>query len=180
MVQAERRLGLGIPTPTVEQQKERPQLTHEDMVDLVGENYQDLVNQKLRNLGHLREDEALVFNFPGYHNGSDALYAYEGKIGDHWVFVQYMRRNSRTTLHKHLSSQMQNFFEDYHVLNGEMAVITGKAGEPLTKTLLNEENPHFRVEPDTRHRVVTYEEPAYNLVVMPGSSHISRDQLHSD
>src|SRR3989344_6271857 len=88
-------------------------------------DYKNVVHERLYAIGVLAQGQTLDFNFPPIkHENSDGEYLFEGKIGDDWVFVYFMRPNKRTSPHKH-SHEKINVEEDYHLLKGKMFLYLG-------------------------------------------------------
>lgn len=162
-------------------------LIHEDLVNLVGPDYQEILDRKAVLSGLINEGESLLLNYPPSHAGSDGEYVFEGKIKEHWVFVYVLRnkpqvngesKKGRTSKHKHKHERLDEFVEDYYVLKGEMSLFLGE-GDLREKIILNEENDHTRVPVDTFHTAESSDTIAFVLVVNPNSSHIPREELHS-
>lgn len=183
---AESRIGVN---PDSLDQKSTPQvLTHEDLVNLVGEDYQEILDRRAVSAGLINEGETLPLNYPPPHTGSDGEYVFEGTIREHWVFVYYLRnklqangesKRGKTSGHRHKHDSLgDKFVEDYHLLRGEMSLFLGE-GHLQQRILLDEKNDHARVPVDTYHTAESSDTSAFVLVVMPNSSHISREELHS-
>ena len=163
-------------------------LTHEDLVGLVGEDYQGILDSSAVLLGLIKEGETLELNYPPPHVGSDAEYVFEGVIGKDWVFVYILRNKSqtngqlergRTSGHRHRHDSLgDEFVEEYHVVRGGMSLFLGE-GYRERIVLNDEENNHITVPADTFHTAESSDAPAFVLVVMPNSSHIPRQELHS-
>ena len=162
-------------------------LTHEDLVNSVGQDYQEILDRKAVSSGLINEGESLRLNYPPPHAGSDGEYVFDGIIQEHWVFVYVLRnkphangesRRGRTSEHRHKHKLLDEFAEDYYVLRGEMSLFLGEGGLQ-EKIVLGEENDHIRVPVDTLHTAESSDTIAFVLVVMPNSSHIPREELHS-
>jgi len=70
-------------------------LNHEDLVNLVGLDYQEILDRRAVSSGLINEGESLRLNYPPPHAGSDGEYVFEGIIQEHWVFVYVLRNNPR-------------------------------------------------------------------------------------
>ncbi len=159
-------------------------LTHEDLVRIVGLDYQEILDNKAVWLGLIAQGESLSPNHPPQHIGSDAEYIYEGVIKDHWVFVYVLRnrlggdgekKKGRTTGHRHNHPEVLSFVEDYHLLRGQMSLFLG---EEKREMVLNEEKNHFRIPPNTFHVAESSDSFAFILVDLPQTSHVPRSELH--
>ncbi len=183
---AERRVGVN--PDSLDQQPHSQGLTHEDLVNLVGSDYQELLDRKAISLNLINEGESLELNYPPPHIGSDGEYVFEGTINNKdWGFVYLLRNKSqesgeikkgRTSGHRHKHKLLDEFVEDYYVLRGEMSLFLGE-GDLQEKIVLSEKNDHIRVPVDTFHAAESFDTTAFVLVVMPNSSHIPREELHS-
>lgn len=161
-------------------------LTHEDLVNLVGPDYQQLVDSEALSLGIIEEGESLTLNFPPPHDGSDAEYAYEGIRGNAWVWIYLLRNKpaengeiikARTSEHRHLHADVGYFAEYYCILRGRMNIFLGK-GVFRKGIVLDKKNNHLRVPPNTFHSAESSDTPAFVLAYAPNTAHISREQLH--
>lgn len=179
--------GAGVNPDFLDQQPPSQVLAHEDLVNLVGLDYQEILDRRAVSSGLINEGESLRLNYPPPHAGSDGEYVFEGIIQEHWVFVYVLRnkpqvngesKKGRTSGHRHKHELLDEFVEDYYVLRGEMSLFLGKE-DLREKIVLGEENYSIRVPVDTFHTAESSDTIAFVLVVMPNSSHIPRKELHS-
>ncbi len=161
-------------------------LTPEDLVTVVGPDYQQLVDSEALSLGLIEEGESLLLNFPPPHDGSDAEYAFEGILGNAWVWIYLLRNKeagngeieeAQTSEHRHLHADVRHFAEYYRILKGRMKMFLGK-GEFKKEIVLDEENNHLKVPPNTFHSAKSSDIPAFVLAYAPNTSHIPREQIH--
>lgn len=155
--------------------QENQHLTEEDLVKIVGPDYDEILHQQLYACGILEMRQRLEFNFPEPHDGSDANYLYEGTIGNDWIFVYVLLPDGTTSSHKHRHKDIE-VTEEYHLLRGKMKLHLGEYGNYFEE--LTEENNSRTVPPEVRHRGSTDGSFAYVLVVMPNAGPIPRDRLH--
>src|SRR3989344_5566535 len=126
-------------------------LVHEDLVNLVGPDYQEILDRRAVSLGLINEGKSLELNYPPPHAGSGAGYVFEGVIGKDWVFVYVLRNKpqvngqlerGRTSGHRHSHDSLgEEFVEDYHVLRGGMSLFVGAGHRRIF--LNDEESNHF-------------------------------------
>ena len=168
-------------------------LTHEDLVNLVGPDYQQLIFKPLKYLKIVQDISELDFKSPtGRHerpNGqkSHGHYIVEQKIGNHRVYAYILKPEpnengepiGKTTEHKHEDYEIE-VLEHYLLLKGAMKLILDEedTGKNHIVELDSERNPYFLVKPRTYHHAEITDNVALVLVIMPDAAQIPDDRLH--
>jgi len=168
---AERRAGVN--PDSLDQKQPSQGLTHEDLVNLVGHNYQQLIFEPLKRLKIAHNISELEFKSPtGVHLNSDGNYIVEQIFGKHRVFAYRLGKGVRTSYHQHLVEL--NLSEHYFLLRGEMDLTVGGSVQRL-----DEKNNSTTVFPGNFHQGKSNADNTLVLVIMPDSSHIPYEQLHA-
>lgn len=168
-------------------------LVHEDLVNLVGPDYRQLIFKPLRFLGIVQDISELDFKSPTERherlNGqrSHGHYIVEQIIGNHRVYAYLLKPESnesgepvgRTSEHKHEHPEIE-VLEHYVLLEGAMTLTLEEedTGENYSIELDSERNPHFLVRPRIYHRAEITDGAALVLVIMPNAAQIPDDSLH--
>ena len=172
-----------------EDKKQAPQgLTHEDLVTLVGPDYQQLIFEPLKWLKIVQDISELEFKSPtGRHENSNGHYIIEQIIGNHRVYAYVLKPESRkdekpigkTSEHKHEDYEIEAL-EHYFLLRGAMSLCLNEEDQGIVQNveLSSEKNPHVLVRPRTYHQAEITENHALVLVVMPNAASIPEDRLH--
>ncbi len=188
---AERRTGVN--PDFLDQQPPSQGLTHEDLVNLVGSDYQQLIFKPLRYLKIVQDISELDFKSPtGKHERSNGQkshghYIVEQKIGNHRVYAYLLKPEpnengepvGKTLEHKHEDDEIE-VLEHYFLLKGAMKLILDEedTGKNQSIELDSERNPHFLVKPRIYHHSEITDNVALVLVIMPDAAQIPDDRLH--
>jgi len=168
-------------------------LIHEDLVQLIGSDYKELIFQPLKWLKVV--DHISQLNFKKQterhikQNGhkSDGHYILEQKINNHRVFAYILKPEpeengepiGRTSEHMH-SFEGREVVEHYFLLRGSMDLVMDNENEDSARVIQLESGrlSHLMVPPETYHQAEIVKDFALVLVVMPDTADIPDEQLH--
>lgn len=178
--------------PDAVENKANGSLTHEDLIELVGSDYRELVFKPLNWLKIADDISQLNFkNLTERHvkqNGhkSDGHYILEQKINNHRVYAYILKPEAeengesigRTSEHMH-SFEGREVVEHYFLLRGSMDLVMDNENKESAEVVtLAYDMPHVMVPPETYHQAEIVEDFALVLVVMPDTADIPDEELH--
>ena len=145
-------------------------LTNEDVAEMFGANYRQLIEDKARRLGIL--GRLNFFDTPTPHDGSQAMYLVEQFVGDDLILVPVLQKGMQTSQHYHVEPMLKEIY--FHIAGGS----TVHVGADETPFPLNEKYPVREIPLGLSHQVKAPECPALTLIVMENARLVPPGRLH--